>query len=312
MNNPTIRPYLGLAIGIVTVSFASIFIRLADAPSLVIAASRLTIASLILAPAALIRGKDELRSLAREDLGLALLSGLFLGLHFATWISSLEYTSVASSVVFVDTSPLFVGLASHLLLKERVSRRMFAGIAVSVLGGMIIGYGDFGLGTRELFGDFLALMGAVAVSGYLLVGRKLRRHLSLLSYIFLVYATAAVFLVALCLVTGQPFSGYSQQTYLMFILLAVVPQVIGHSSYNWALKYLPATFVGVGTLGEPIGSTILAYFILNEVPTLAKIGGGALILMGIYLSSRAESVVASEEWNGDYVENTEVHPLRSG
>jgi drug/metabolite transporter (DMT)-like permease len=295
MSNPTIRPYLGLAIGIVTVSFASIFIRLADAPSLVIAASRLTIASLILAPAALIRGKDELRSLTRGDLALALLSGLFLGLHFATWISSLEYTSVASSVVFVDTSPLFVGLASHLLLKERVSRRMFAGIAVSVLGGMIIGYGDFGLGARELFGDFLALAGAVAVSGYLLVGRKLRRHLSLLSYIFLVYTTAAVFLVAVCFAMGHTFSGYSQQTYLMFILLAIVPQIIGHSSYNWALKYLPATFVGVGTLGEPIGSTILAYFILNEVPTLAKIGGGALILMGIYLSSRAESVAESEE-----------------
>jgi drug/metabolite transporter (DMT)-like permease len=294
MSRPTIRPYLVISIGIVAVSFASIFIRLAEAPSLVIAACRLTITSLILAPAALIRGKEELRTLTRGDLQLALLSGLFLGLHFATWISSLEYTSVASSVVFVDTSPLFVGLASHLLLKERVSRQTFVGIAVSVLGGIIIGYGDFGLGARELFGDFLALAGAMAVSGYFLVGRKLRRHLSLLSYIFLVYATAAAFLVTLCLVTGQPFSGYSQQTYLMFILLAIVPQIIGHSSYNWALRYLPATFVGVGTLGEPVGSTILACFILNEIPTLAKIGGGVLILTGIYLSSRAESVAEAE------------------
>ncbi len=295
MSKPAIKPYLGLAIGIVAVSFASIFIRLAEAPSLVIAASRLTIASLILAPAALIKGKDELRSLTRKDLLLALLSGLFLGLHFATWISSLEYTSVASSVVFVSTSPMFVGLASHFLLKERVSRQMFAGIAVSVLGGMIIGYGDFGLGTRELFGDFLAIVGAVAVSVYLLVGRKLRRHLSLLSYIFLVYATAAVFLIAVCLAAGHTFSGYSRQTYLLFVLLAVVPQIIGHSSYNWALKYLPATLVGVATLGEPIGSTILAYFALREAPTLAKLGGGVLILAGIYVSSRAKSVAESEE-----------------
>lgn len=294
MSKPAIKPYLGLAVGIVAVSFASIFIRLAEAPSLVIAAFRLTIASLILAPAVLIKSKDELRALTRQDLLLALLSGLFLGLHFATWISSLEYTSVASSVVFVSTSPLFVGLASHFLLKERVSRRMFAGIAVSVLGGMIVGYGDFGLGARELFGDFLALAGAVAVSGYLLVGRKLRRHLSLLSYIFLVYATAAVFLIAVCLVAGHTFSGYSHQTYLMFVLLAVVPQIIGHSSYNWALKYLPATFVGVATLGEPIGSTILAYFVLRETPTLAEIGGGVLILAGIYVSSRAGSVVGEE------------------
>ena len=295
MNEPTIKPYLVISIGIVAVSFASIFIRLAEAPSLVIAASRLTIASLILAPAVLIKSKDELRDLTRQDLLLALLSGLFLGVHFATWISSLEYTSVASSVVFVSTSPMFVGLASHFLLKERVSRRMFAGIAVSVLGGIIIGYGDFGLGARELFGDFLALVGAAAVSVYLLVGRKLRRHLSLLSYIFLVYATAAVFLIAVCLVAGHTFSGYPRQTYLMFVLLAAVPQIIGHSSYNWALKYLPATFVGVATLGEPIGSTILAYFILRETTTLAKIGGGALILAGIYVSSRAESAAGSEE-----------------
>ena len=181
MSKPTIRPYLVIATGIVAVSFASIFIRLAEAPSLVIAASRLTIASLILAPAVLIKSKDELRALTRQDLLLALLSGLFLGVHFAAWISSLEYTSVASSVVFVSTSPMFVGLASHFLLKERVSRRMFAGIAVSVLGGIIIGYGDFGLGARELFGDLLALVGAAAVSVYLLVGRKLRCHLSLLS-----------------------------------------------------------------------------------------------------------------------------------
>jgi drug/metabolite transporter (DMT)-like permease len=295
MSKPTIRPYLGLATGIVAVSFASIFIRLAEAPSLVIAAGRLTIASLILAPAALIRGKDELRALTKGDLQLALLSGLFLGLHFATWISSLEYTSVASSVVFVSTSPIFVGLASHFLLREGVSRQMFAGIALSVVGGMIIGYGDFGLGVRELFGDLLAIAGAVAVSGYWLVGRKLRRQLSLLPYIFVVYATAAAFMIILCLVTGHSFSGYPGQTYLMLFLLAVVPQIIGHSSFNWALKYLPATFVVVGTLGEPVGSTILAHFILNEMPTLAKIGGGVLILAGIYISSRAESVAEAEE-----------------
>ena len=295
MSKPTVRPYLVISIGIVAVSFASIFIRLAEAPSLVIAASRLTIASLILSPAVLIKSKHELRSLTRGDLSLAILSGLFLGVHVAAWISSLEYTSVASSVVFVSTSPMFVGLASHFLLKERVSRRMFVGIAVSVLGGMIIGYGDFGLGARELFGDFLAILGAVAVSVYLLVGKKLRRHLSLLSYISLVYATAAAFLIAVCLIAGHTFSGYSPQTYLMFVLLAAVPQIIGHSSYNWALKYLPATFVGVATLGEPIGSTILAYFILTEIPTLAKIGGGVLILAGIYISSRAESTAGSEE-----------------
>ena len=313
MSKPIIKPYLWLATGITAVSFASILIRLAEAPSLVIAASRLTIASLILAPAAFIKSRGELRALTKADLGLAILSGLFLSLHFATWISSLEYTSVASSVVFVSTSPIFVGLASHFLLKERVSRQMFLGIAVSVLGGIIIGYGDFGLGTRELFGDLLALAGAVAVSGYLLIGRRLRPKLSLLSYIFLVYSTAAVSLIVLCLARGHPFAGYPTQTYLMFLLLAVVPQIIGHSSYNWALKYLPATFVGVGTLGEPVGSTILAYVILNEIPTLAKIGGGVLILAGIYISSRARSVVKVEGLKYILFDLDEtLYPSRSG
>ncbi|MFQ6057551.1 MAG: DMT family transporter [Anaerolineae bacterium] len=281
-------PYLGISLGIVAVSFGSIFIRLADAPSLIIAAYRLTVASLILAPAALLTSGDELRALTRGDLQLALLSGLFLGLHFATWITSLEYTSVASSVVFVDTHPLFVGLASHFLLRERLSRPMLIGILAAVVGGAIIGYGSLGLGRKELLGDLLALAGAVMAAGYFLIGRRLRPKLSLLSYISLVYATGAVVMLAFCLLAGQSFVGYSGQTYLMFLLLAVVPQILGHSSFNWALRYLSATFVSVTVLGEPIGATILAYFILSEPPTLLEVVGGVLILAGIYVASREE------------------------
>jgi drug/metabolite transporter (DMT)-like permease len=288
-------PYLGgIAIGIVAVSTASIFIRLAEAPSLVIAAYRLTIASLILAPAALWRARDELRQLTGRELRLALLSGLFLGLHFATWITSLAYTSVASSVVFVSTSPLLVGLASPLVLKERLTRRMLTGIVVAVLGGAIVGYGDFGLGQQELVGDLLAVAGAVMAAGYFLVGRQLRARLSLLAYITLAYSTAAVVVLALCLLTSQQFTGYPERTYLMFLLLAVVPQLIGHSAFNWALRYLSATFVAVTVLGEPIGSTTLAYFILHEVPTALKLVGGGLILGGIYIASREEVPRPSE------------------
>ena len=288
MDKPTVTPYLGISLGIVAVSFGSIFIRLADAPSLVIAAYRLTLASLILAPAAFLRSRDELRALTGGDLRLALLAGLFLGLHFATWITSLEYTSVASSVVFVDTHPLFVGLASHFLLRERLSRPTLVGILVAVLGGAIIGYGSFGLGREEFLGDLLALVGAAMAAGYFLIGRKLRPKLSLLSYIFLVYATGAVVLLAFSALAGQPFVGYSRQTYLMFLLLAVVPQIIGHSSFNWALRYLTTTFVSVTVLGEPIGATILATLILREPPTLMEVVGGVLILAGIYIVSREE------------------------
>jgi drug/metabolite transporter (DMT)-like permease len=288
MDKPTVAPYLGISLGIVAVSFGSIFIRLADAPSLVIAAYRLTLASLILAPAALLKCRGELRTLTRGDLRLALLAGFFLGLHFATWITSLEYTSVASSVVFVDTHPLFVGLASHFLLRERLSRPMLVGILIAMLGGAVIGYGSFGLGREELLGDLLALAGAAMAAGYFLIGRRLRPKFSLLSYIFLVYATGAVVLLAFSALAGQPFVGYSGQTYLMFLLLAVVPQILGHSSFNWALRYLSATFVSVTVLGEPIGATILATLILREPPTVMELVGGALILAGIYIVSQEE------------------------
>ncbi len=224
----------------------------------------------------------------RDEIGLAFGAGLFLALHFASWITSLEYTSVASSVVLVTTHPIFVGLASHFLFNERLSPRMSMGIALSVLGGMVIGYGDFGLGQNELLGDLLATAGAVMAAGYFLIGRRLRSRLSLVAYISLVYSTAAATVVAFCALTGQEFVGYPQQTYLMFILLALVPQLIGHSSLNWALRYLSATFVSVSILGEPIGSTILAYFFLNEVPTPHKIMGGVLILAGIYIASREQ------------------------
>jgi drug/metabolite transporter (DMT)-like permease len=285
-----IRLYLTLSAGVVAVSFAAIFIRVAEAPSIVVAAYRLSLASLIVAPIGLLRRCGEIRSLDRKDLGFAVVSGLFLTLHFAFWIASLSYTTVASSVVFVATSALFAGIAARLLGQDRVSRTMFVGIAVAVVGGMIIGWEDVVLGGRALWGDFLALLGAVMAAGYWVAGRRLRATVSLLAYVSVVYSIAAVGALALCTATWQSLAGYSTVTYLMFVLLAVGPQIIGHSSFNWALRHLSAPVVGVTTLGEPVGSTILACLILRETPTLVKISGGALILGGIYFSLREERV----------------------
>ncbi len=293
---------LALFIAILAVSTASIFIRFAqrDAPSLVIAAYRLTLASLILAPVALTRHRAELRALTRSELSLALLSGIFLAVHFASWISSLEYTTVASSVVLVSTSPLWVALLSPLLLREPVTRYVVLGMVLATLGGTIIGLSeactwDGGLTCapfeqfmqgRAFWGNFLALVGAWAVTGYLLIGRRLRAGMSLVAYIFLVYGMAALVLIGIMFAFGASPFGYSPMTYLWLLLLALVPQLIGHSTYNWALRFLPAAFVAVTTLGEPIGSTILAYFLLDETPTLLTIIGGALILAGIYIASK--------------------------
>jgi len=282
------QPYLVLALGVLAVSWAAIFIRLATAPALVTGAYRLTLASLILTPLALWRNGGELLHLDRRDLWLMAAAGVFLGLHFAAWISSLSYTSVASSVVLVTTDSLFVGLAARFLLKQYVSSSMFIGIALATLGGVIIGWGDFRVSGWALWGDVLAIIGAMMVSAYFLIGRNLRRRLSLLAYITPTYWSAALVLCIATVLSGQSFWGYPARSYLMFLLLAIVPQVIGHSSLNWSLRYLSPTFVTAAVLGEPVGSTILAYLILHEVPSVLKILGGTIILAGIYICARAE------------------------
>ncbi|HRJ56965.1 MAG TPA: DMT family transporter [Anaerolineales bacterium] len=294
---------IAIVIAILAVSTASIFIRFAQmdgAPSLVIAALRLTFATMLLAPLALIRHRDEIKHLTQTEWLLAVSSGIFLAVHFATWITSLEFTSVASSVVFVSTGPLWVALLSPMLLKEHVSRTAIIGLGLALVGGTIIGLSDAcvwdaGLACPALadvlqgpamWGNFLALVGAWTVTGYLIIGRKLRAGMSLIPYIFLVYGIAAFVLIVIMVIAGDSPAGFAPQTYGWIFLLAAIPQLIGHSTYNWALKYLPAALVAVTTLGEPIGSAVLAYFILNETPALAVLVGGAFILTGIYLASR--------------------------
>jgi len=289
----TLKPYLVLALGILAVSSAAILISFArkeSVPAVAIAALRLSFASLILFPIATVRARSEWRSLTRTDFALALLSGVLLALHFAFWISSLDYTSVMSSVVLVSTNPLFVGLASVFLLREKLGRGTVIGIAIAALGAALIGLSDLGsAGVESLWGDALALLGAVAVSGYLLIGRRLRRTLSLLGYIGLVYTTAAMALLGIALAFGANLFSYSNAGYFFVVLLALGPQLIGHSSYNWALKYLSATFITITLLAEPIGATLLAIPLLAQTPSPIMIAGGGMILIGIYLAAREES-----------------------
>jgi drug/metabolite transporter (DMT)-like permease len=277
-----IRLYLFLPIGILAISTASIFIKLCDAPVLIIATYRMMLASLVLMPFAYY--KKTWRGWKRNEMGWFLLSGLFLSLHFAFWIASLKYTSVASSVVLVTTHPIFVGIGSWLFLKERIGMNLVLGIALSVLGSGSISYGDMSLSKEALMGDGFALLGAIAASGYLLVGRKMRKEQDLLSYIFPVYSTAGLILILLSLIFQKSYWGYSPSTYLFLFLLALVPQLIGHTTFNWALKYLPTSMVAITILGEPLGSTILAYFILGEGLTTWKVLGGISIFAGILVA----------------------------
>lgn len=282
-----LSPLLGIGAGIAAISFGSIFVRLAQgsgAPSLTIAALRLTIAALLLAPFALWRCRAEIGRLSTRDLITAAVSGLFLGAHFATWITSLQYTSVSSSVVLVTLSPLFVALASAVFLRERLTPLTMPGIAIAVAGGVVISLSDAGLasgGSNPAWGNLLAVLGAISIAPHFLIGRRLRQKLSLLAYISLVYGAAAVVLLAAVFLRGEPLVGLDPQAYLWITLLAVLPQLVGHTSFNWALGFLPATFATIPALGEPIGSTILAVLLFGEQLNLLKVLGGALVLAGI-------------------------------
>lgn len=279
-----IRQHLIITIGVVSVSFAVIFIRLADAPPLVIATYRVFLASLILWPLTLLYSRDELKKLNRRDAGLAFLSSIFLALHFGLWISSLSYTSIATSVILVTSSPLFVAVASYIFFKERISWKIVTGIAVCIAGTMLIGYDNWRIGSGSLLGGVLALSGAISVSGYLLIGRRLRQEMGILVYGSLTYSFAALILLTATLVWGYPLFGYPSGTYLMLVLLAVVPQLLGHLSLNWALRYVSATLITIAVLGEPIGANLLAYLIFDETPRLLELLGGFFILGGIIVA----------------------------
>ena len=289
-----VRPHLGLALGVTAASTAAILVRLAqaEAHSLVIAAWRMTIAVGIIAPVALAARLSELRTLSRGEWANAVASGLLLALHFAAWITSLAYTSVAASVVLVWTAPIFVGLAARILLRERLSSQMIAALAVATAGSALIALGDWHQETHRLLGDLLALIGAFSVAGYFLIGRKLRARLSLLGYVFPVYGTAAAALLVLAIASGVsadiPLIPRQPTTWLWLCLLALGPQLLGHSSLNWALRYLSATYVTLATLGEAIGSTLLAWWLLGEQPSLWALAGGSLVLTGMAIASKAE------------------------
>ena len=299
---PPAAPYLVILIGIAAVSTASLFIRFTQeyVPSITIAAFRLVLAAVLLLPYTLIKARKELLSLSREDIGYALVAGFFLAVHFAVWITSLEYTSVASSVVLVTTTPLWVSMMAPIILKEKTPRVAFIGMFVALLGGAIIALSDVcswlpgGIscvsmegffGSTTLLGDFLAILGAITAAFYLMIGRHLRRKVSLTPYVFLVYSAAGLFLVlAMLILEGVP-PIYPTRVYGWLLALAILPQLVGHSIFNWSLKYLPTGYVSVNLLGEPIGSIILAYFFLDEMPQGTKIIGAILILAGIGLAS---------------------------
>ena len=273
--------YLALGIGVLGVSTSSILIKwMPLVPALAIAAYRLGFTVLFLGPVALATRRGELAEVGRRDVALSVLGGVFLAAHFAAWITSLKFTSVASSVVLVTLQPVFVLLGARLLFGERVTRAGLLGVALALGGGALIGWSDWQAGRQELQGDWLALVGALLVAFYLLVGRSVRRRLSVLPYTTLVYGAAAV-LVAWSLLAGVPLYPYPWAAWLLFLALAVFPTIFGHTMFNYAIGHLPAGLVSVSILGEPVGAAALAYLLLGERLSPLQAVGGLGVLAGI-------------------------------
>jgi len=281
-----LRLFVLLALGILSVSCGSLFIRLASAPVLAAAAYRVLLATVLFVPFVASGRARELRDLARSDWTSIVLAGLALASHFALWIASLAYTSVASSVVLVDTTPFFIGLASHWLFGRPCGRSFWIGLAIAFSGCLVVFHGDWQGAPGSSTGNALALGGALAMAVYFTAGGKARRRLSLLAFVWPVYGIAAAALVLAAVISRTPLRGFSAATWLYLFLLALIPQCVGHTSYNWALRWLSPAKVALISLAEPVGATLLAYLFLDEPLTASKVAGGGIILLGIYVATR--------------------------
>ena len=286
------KVYIALFISVVSVSFAAIFIVSCDAPALSIAFYRLLFTALLISPFVILHKKTrhELLNLPRSTLLIMAGIGIILAAHFALWITSLDHTSVASSVILVTAHPLLVGPVSHFFLKERLSGINAIGIVLSVVGVIILVYGNYGFssGLDTIEGNILAILGGVGAGLYILGGRKLRKTVSIGSYAFVVYAVGTIVLFVICLLFNAPVINLSLRDYGIIFLMAVVAGIFGHTLYNWSLEHVRASLASVVLLGEPIGSSLLAFALpwIQQIPSYYTIIGGAIILSGIYLTAR--------------------------
>lgn len=302
------RPLVALGAAVLAGSTGAIFVRLTAAPSIVDAFYRLLFTTLVLLPLTLTGYRGALRSLSRRDLLVATASGVLLAVHFAAWMESLAWTSVAAAAVLVQTQVLFVALGSVWLLNEAISREKaagigiaFAGVSAMSLSGGVLDNQALYAGPNPVFGNLLALVGAAGFAGYLLAGRSIRQRLPLLPYATFVYGIATVVLLAAVLLGPHPAAptAYGRRDLLFFLAMAIVPGVFGHTVMNWALKYVESSVVSVTFLGSPLGNTLLAIVFLQEVPGAATLVGGLIVLVGIYQTTRGSDAPVDADADAD-------------
>ncbi|MFD2169469.1 DMT family transporter [Tumebacillus lipolyticus] len=289
-----VPPLVFLIVGVLAVSFSAILIKWSQAPAAVLGLYRLVFTFLLLGPFLLTKeARREMRALRLRTWGAIALSGLFLGLHFIFWIGSLQYTTVASSTILITLQPIFVMVIAYFTLNERTAWQAWVGASIALIGSALIGIGDFQISGGALWGDLLSLLGTLVVSGYLVIGQHLRGEMSSMVYSLLVYIFAIVVMFFYCLWEGYSLVGYSGKEWFLFVLLAIVPTIFGHTLFNWLLKYVNAATISMAILGEPIGASLLAYLLLGESISSAQWVGGAIILSGIWLFLRTQKRAAT-------------------
>ena len=284
------HPMIMIVIGVLGISLSAIFVKYSTAPSAVTAAFRLGWTVLLMSPVVWAKRevREELLHVNKRELGLSVLSGLFLAIHFVLWFESLQHTSVASSTSIVCTEVIWVALGFCLFLKGTLSKQAVLAIIIAFAGSVVIAYSDSSAGDAHLYGDILALVSAVAVAFYTLLGRIVRNNVSTSVYTYVVYVSCAAVLLGTCMVQSYPLFGYGMSAVIVGLLLSVFSTILGHSIFSWCLKYFSPAFVSASKLCEPVAASIMAVFLFRELPSVLQIFGGAMIIGGVYYYSKME------------------------
>ena len=281
MGKRKINPYIPIIIGVISISLSAIFVKLAEAESGVIAFYRMLFSVLIMSPLFFLKYKHELKSLNKKDWLFTSVAGIFLAFHFILWFESLIYTSVASSTVLVTLQPIFALAGTYLFFKEKISIKAIIATVVAISGSVLIAWGDFRVSGDAFYGDVLALIACALITGYFLFGQEVRKRLSLITYTMVVYSVSTIVLFLYVIVVDQSFGPYDSNEWVLFLLLAIVPNLLGHNLFNWAIKYVSTNIISISILFEPIGATILAFIIFGEYLTYTQVLGGIVVIVGI-------------------------------
>lgn len=292
MPDARVSPPVALAVSVFAISTSAVLVRWSGAPSAVIAFYRVLFTLAILAPVAATRHRGAIRSLSARDGAVAAVTGVALAIHFVAWFESLRWTSVATSTTLVQSQPVFVAVGAALVLDERVTARAVVGIVLAVAGAAAMSASDLlgasAFAATALYGNALAILGAVMAAGYVLAGRSLRQRVALIPYVTVVYGACTLALLVAAIASNAPLAGYPMREWALFVGLAVGPGVFGHTVVNWALAHLDSSVVSVSLLGEPVGATVLAWALLGEAPGALTVLEGTVVLAGIVITARAQ------------------------